>query len=210
MENQDLKATYNKIADSWHVDHQGDNWWQAGTDTFAGYLKPGQSVLDVGCGGGTKSRYLIDKGLKVTGVDFAENLLNIAKKEVPEATFKVMDINDLDKLEGSFDGIFMQAVLLHIPKKDAAGILRKAVQKLNSGGYLYIAVKEKIPGGLDEEIKTDNDYGYEYQRFFSYFSLEDFQEYFKNISLEMVYKDVMPPSRTARKSNWLQVIGQKV
>jgi 2-polyprenyl-3-methyl-5-hydroxy-6-metoxy-1,4-benzoquinol methylase len=209
MDTDKLKDTYNKIAESWHKDHESDNWWQAGTDVFISYLKEGARVLDVGCAGGTKSKYLSDRGLKVVGVDFSENLIAIAKKEVPEAQFQVMDIHDVDKLQGSFDGIFMQAVLLHIPRKEIQGILQKAVAKLNAGGYVYIAVKEKIEGGVEEEVKIDNDYGYEYERFFSYFSLDDFKEYFKNVGLELVYKDVMPPNRTARKSNWMQVIGKK-
>lgn len=204
-----LKETYNKIAESWHKDHSTDDWWHESTNKFVSLLKPGNSVLDIGCGGGTKSKYLINKGLKVLGIDFSENLLEIAKREVPEGKFIVMDLHDIDKLEESFDGIFMQAVLLHIPKKEVEGILKKAVQKLNPEGYLYIAVKEKIEGGADEEMKVDNDYGYEYERFFSYFTLSDFETYFKNVGLEMIYKVVKPPSKTARKSSWMQVIGKK-
>src|SRR3989344_2417043 len=188
-----LKDTYNKIAELWHKDHSSDDWWVGGTDAFVSYLKTGCNVLDVGCGGGTKSKYLIGKGLNVIGIDFSENLLSIAKRECPQGRFLVMDINNIDALEEKFDGI-----------------LKKAVSKLNDGGYLYIAVKEKIEGGIDEETKTDNDYGYEYERFFSYFSLDDFKKYFKKIGLEMVYENVMPPSRTTRQSNWMQVIGKKL
>ncbi|MDO8529950.1 MAG: class I SAM-dependent methyltransferase [bacterium] len=209
MENKKLKETYNKIAESWHKDHQTDNWWQEGTDKFVSLLKEGSSVLDVGCGGGTKTKYLINRGLKVLGVDFSENLIEIAKREALGGKYLVMDINNIDTLEENFDGVFMQAVLLHIPKKEAEGIIKKAVQKLNAGGYLYIAVKEKIEGGVDEETKVDNDYGYEYERFFSYFTLDEFKEYFRNAGLEMVYENVMPPSRTTRKSKWMQVIGKK-
>lgn len=204
-----LKDTYDKIADSWHKDHQTDDWWQEATNIFISYLKPGATVLDVGCGGGTKSRYLLGKGLKVLGIDFSKNLINIATKEVPEAKFLVMDINDIDKLKENFDGIFMQAVLLHVPKKEVEGILHKAAQKLNPRGYLYIAVKEKIPGAADEEVKMDNEYGYEYERFFSYFTLDEFKEDFKNVGLEIIYRDVKPPSRTGRRSNWMQVIAKK-
>ena len=35
------------------------------------------------------------------------------------------------------------------------------------------------------------------------------RRFIKNVGLEMVYENVMPPSRTARKSNWMQVIGKK-
>ena len=159
--------------------------------------------------GGTKSKYLIAKGLKITGIDFSENLIEIAKRENPGGNFLVMDVHDIDKMNETFDGIFMQAVLLHIPKNEAEEIVKKAVQKLNPGGLLYVAVKEKIEGGPDEEVKKDDDYGYEYERFFSYFTLEDFQAYFNNVGLEMIYKDVKPPSRTSRQSNWMQLIGKK-
>lgn len=204
-----LKETYNKIAEAWHKDHQPDSWWQEGTDVFTSKLSKGSTVLDVGCAGGIKSAYLIKKGLKLTGIDFSEDFIQIAKKEVPEGKFLVMDIHDIDKLEGSFDGIFMQAVLLHIPKKEVGGILAKAVQKLNPGGCLYVAVKEKVEGGVDEETKLDSDYGYEYERFFSYFTFSEIEEWFKELNLEIIFKDVKPPSRTGRKSNWVQAIGKK-
>ena len=205
-----LKDTYNKIAEDWHEDHKADTWSIEATDKFSSFIKKGGSILDIGCAGGLKSKYLVDRGFKVLGIDFSENLIEIAKREVPEAKFLVMDVNNIDALEETFDGIFMQAVLLHIPKKDAGVIIKKAVGKLNTGGYLYVAVKEKIEGGVDEEIKTDDDYGYTYKRFFSYFSAEELKEYFRNAGLEIVYENVMHPSRTARKSNWMQIIGKKI
>lgn len=73
----------------------------------------------------------------------------------------------------------MQAVLLHIPKNEVQIVLQKAVNILQVGGYLYIAVKEKMEGGMDEEVKKENDYGYDYERFFSYFTLSDFNCYFE-------------------------------
>jgi 2-polyprenyl-3-methyl-5-hydroxy-6-metoxy-1,4-benzoquinol methylase len=147
LNNKKLKSTYNTIAKEWHESHKSDDWWQEGTDKFISYLEKDASILDVGCGGGTKSRYLTDKGFNVVGIDFSENMINIASAEVPKAKFQVLDVNDIDKLDENFEGIFMQAVLLHIPKKEVDEVLRKAVSKLNPGGYLYIAVKEKIEGG---------------------------------------------------------------
>ena len=197
----DLKETYNKIAENWHKDHAGDNWWVKGTDEFISFFKKGDLILDVGCGAGTKAKYLIEKGLKVVGIDFSVKMVELSKKEVPEAEFFTLDLSQTDKLNYTFDGILMQAVLLHIPKKNVEVRLKMILEKLKPGGYLYIAVKEKVPGGIDEEIKVDDDYGYTYERFFSYFRLEDFMGYFKNLGIEMVYKDVIPPSRSARKAN---------
>ncbi len=204
-----LKETYNKIAKEWHKDHQPDDWWVKGTNVFINFLKNGELVLDVGCAGGTKSKYLINKGLRVVGIDISESMIDIAKKEVPQGKFRVMDLSAVGSLEETFDGIFMQAVLLHIPKKDAPLILEKMVSKLKNGGYLYLAVKEKLPNGIDEETKVDNDYGYDYERFFSYYTAEELQGYLKGLGLKIMFTESNPPSRSSRQSNWIQVIAKK-
>ena len=85
-----LKDTYNTIAEEWDRQHQSDDWWVAGTDKFVSFLKPGNFVLDVGCGVGTKSKYLSEKGLRVVGIDFAEKFVEIAREKVPETKFLVV------------------------------------------------------------------------------------------------------------------------
>jgi hypothetical protein len=111
----------------------------------------------------------------------------------------------VDKLEYLFDGIFMQAVLLHIPKKEVADDLRKVTEKLKKGGYLYIAVKEKKPHGEEEEIKIESDYSYSYERFFSYFTVDEIELYLHNLGLEIVFSKVDSSGNT----NWIQVIARK-
>ena len=82
-----LKSTYNHIAEDWHKDHKEDTWWVEGTDKFVSFLKYNSLVLDVGCGAGVKSNYLINKGLKIVGLDFSEKMIEIAKREVPKVGF---------------------------------------------------------------------------------------------------------------------------
>lgn len=201
----DLKATYNRIAKDWTKDHRDDTWWVEGTDKFVSYLNVGDTVLDVGCGAGTKSKYLAGKGLQVTGIDFSEEMIKLASQQVPTGKFFVMDIKDLSGLKNIFSGILAQAVLLHIPKKEVRHVLEQLKDKLNQGGYLYIAVKELKPGGKEEEIVVKNDYGYEYAMFFSYFTLDEIKEHLKNLQMEILYED----SVRAGKTKWLQVIARK-
>jgi len=202
---EDLKSTYNKIAEDWAKDHAVDTWWILGTNKFCSIIKLKSSILDVGCGGGFKTKYLTDKGFKVVGTDFSEKMIECAKKKYPSLDFDVLDLYDLDKYKKNFDAIFAQAVLLHVPKKRMIEVLEKMKNKLNDGGFLYLAVKEKRDGKPDEEIKKENDYGYEYERFFSYFSLSELEDYLKKLNMELIWKDIANSGRT----NWIQIVAKK-
>ena len=201
----DLKDTYNKIAKDWFRGHQDDTWWIEGTNTFISLLKKDSIVLDVGCGAGIKSKYLLDKGLRVVGIDFSEKMIELAQREVPAATYRVADIRDLSNLNGLFDGILAQAVLLHIPKANIPVALVDLRGKLKDGGYLYIAVKEKKPDQDEEEMVIEKDYGYPYERFFSYFTLPEIKKHVDDVKMRLCYEDVTRSGHT----NWIQVIAKK-
>ena len=202
-----LKETYNRIAENWHLDHSSDDWWKEGTNAFIALLPPQSSILDVGCGSGVKSKYLIDHECKVTGIDISDKLLEIAKRTVPEGEFRELSMTDLDSLAETFDGVFAQASLLHIPKKDAGGVVKKMAERLLPGGFLYIAVKEKRDDKPDEEIVTEHDYGYDYERFFSYFTIAEIEQYMTNAGLQII-TSLRNPSPSG-KTVWLQIIGKK-
>lgn len=200
-----LKDTYNKIAEDWNRDHHDDTWWHEGTKKFISFLDHGDQVLDVGCGAGHKTKYLVEHGLKAIGTDLSEKMLGIAKREVPEVNFIVQDMRDTNQLKRQFDGIFAQACLLHIPKKEAQIVIEAILTKLKSGGYFYIAVKELKSGSKEEEILEENDYGYKYERFFSYYTLDEVKNYFTKLKMKIVFEDVTNSGHT----NWVQVIAKK-
>lgn len=47
------------------------------------------TVVNLGCGSGIEARLLCDVGYEVVGIDISEPLINIARKRVPEATFRI-------------------------------------------------------------------------------------------------------------------------
>ena len=201
----DLKSTYNRIAKDWLEDHQDDTWWIGGTDKYLSYLKPHASILDVGCGQGVKTEYLIKKGFRVTGIDFSREMIKLAKQLAPSGKFFIKDIKQPLGFDVLFDGVFAQAVLLHIPKNEVLGVLKNITRPLKTGGYLYVTVKKLRPGNKDEEIVKENDYGYEYERFFSYFTLDELKSYITKIGLRLVFDDTISSGDT----NWIQIVAKK-
>src|SRR3990167_10455696 len=152
-----LKETYNKIAKDWMEDHHGDTWWIEGTDKFLSYIAPNLSLLDVGCGAGEKSKYLVKRGFNVTGIDFSNEMINLAKEQVPTGRFILKDILKPLELDELFDGVFAKAVLLHIPKNQLNDVLTNITEPLIPGGYFFVMVKEIKPGQAEEEIRKEDD-----------------------------------------------------
>jgi SAM-dependent methyltransferase len=71
-------------------------------------LRPGERVLDVGCGPGRHARALAERGVEVVGVDLSDRFVALAREGAPPgATFHVADARSL-----TFDGEFDAAICL--------------------------------------------------------------------------------------------------
>jgi trans-aconitate methyltransferase len=93
--------------------------------------KPGERILDLGCGTGHLASQIAASGATVVGVDRSPEMIQQAREKHPNLQFDVMDARDIAFLE-PFDAIFSNATLHWItePEKVVAGI----VKSLKPGG----------------------------------------------------------------------------
>lgn len=72
-------------------------------------LRPGDRVLDVGCGPGRHAHALAERGVVVHGIDISERFVEIASAHAPEgASFERLDARalvDTERLHGCFDAV---------------------------------------------------------------------------------------------------------
>lgn len=61
------------------------------------HAKPGQRVLEIGCGWGGFAEMAVQRGLQLTGLTLSPAQLEWAQKRVPEADLRLQDYRDLDE-----------------------------------------------------------------------------------------------------------------
>ena len=135
---QQNKENYNKIAREFSGTRGGP--WKDLAILFE-YITPNDKVLDLGCGNGRLYSAIKDKKAQYVGADNSEELISIAQKNYPEASFQVADALKLPFKDSSFDKIYAIAVLHHIPSKELRRqFLQEAKRVLKPDGLLIITV----------------------------------------------------------------------
>ncbi|MFK7880008.1 class I SAM-dependent methyltransferase [Roseobacter sp.] len=107
---------------------------------FAACLPVGGQVLDLGCGAGEPiARWFIAEGFRVTGVDFAAAMLDIARTRWPNGDWRQADMRNFD-LEERFDGIVAWNSFFHLTQQEQQGCIARMAAHLNAGGTLLTTV----------------------------------------------------------------------
>lgn len=97
-------------------------------------------VLDFGCGIGIPfDRWLVEHGCKVTGIDISQKHINMAKKNVPKATFIRGDFSKINFKE-KFDAIISFYAIFHIPRKEHKDLFLKMHNLLNVNGVILVTL----------------------------------------------------------------------
>jgi SAM-dependent methyltransferase len=105
------------------------------------YLKPGMSVLDIGCGPGTITADLAARVAPgpVTAVDQSGNVLDVARAEVQQrnlsnVSFATADVHKLEFPDDAFDIVHAHQVLQHVA--DPVQALREMRRVCVPGGIV--------------------------------------------------------------------------
>ncbi|WP_049571592.1 class I SAM-dependent methyltransferase [Nocardiopsis sp. SBT366] len=106
-------------------------------------LPPNAQILDLGSGTGLPTaRQLVSSGAQVTGFEISEEMIALARQNVPEATFRRADIVDLDPVECSYDAIVAFFSLLCLPKERIPQALGRVRASLVPGGLVCLSMVE--------------------------------------------------------------------
>jgi 2-polyprenyl-3-methyl-5-hydroxy-6-metoxy-1,4-benzoquinol methylase len=128
---------------SLHEGHAAQRFWHFNKQrTVARYLpaRPGQLVVDVGCGSGVVSDFLAQSGASVIGIDGNDAALTFARQTFRRENLRFeKGLVDRDfQLPRPADAIYCLEVIEHIYPAQAAEMLRVFHRRLAPGGHIYL------------------------------------------------------------------------
>lgn len=146
-----VKHSFDSIADVYAAEFRDElerkPYDRAVLEGFAANLPAGSAVLDLGCGAaGHIGRFVHDRGPSVTGVDFSEASIEVARRLNPDLSFVVADFRAMPFGDASVDGIVAFYCLIYGGDEDVLGALRECRRVLRRGGRLLAAVHGAIDG----------------------------------------------------------------
>jgi phosphatidylethanolamine/phosphatidyl-N-methylethanolamine N-methyltransferase len=129
-------------------------------------LEKGSKILFVGVGTGADLPYFINKGYKITAIDYSSEMLNVAKVKYQNdpITFLKMDAGQLEFNDESFDFIVASLVVSVVPDPNKS--LQEIVRVLKQDGSLIVfdkfipknkkvAMKQKVLRPIIKWLGTD-------------------------------------------------------
>jgi ubiquinone/menaquinone biosynthesis C-methylase UbiE len=117
-----------------------------------GLVSPGGTVLDLGCGTGQlATAYLVERGLRVTGVDISVSSVAAARRAVPGAQFMAADMAELELPGESLDLVTAFYSIIHLPRDLHAGLFAAISRWMRPGGVLVASLATRASENVAQD-----------------------------------------------------------
>ena len=202
----EIQEFYNDIAEEF-----AEGWYENDSllpvlKQFVSLLPLSPKILDLGCGAGYESMRLKILGADVTGIDYSEEPIKIARQKNPDCRFEIMDFREMDASIGCFDGIVAIASFIHIPDDELILVFQNIRRVLKESGYVLIAVIEGQ--GLSDERSFIEHNGKQYKRYFYLHDKDNLTNAARSAGLNFCQTVELPEEHS--KHGWKGFIYQSV
>jgi SAM-dependent methyltransferase len=146
MDNFDLSVQrFDEFAAEYASRFDNVNGYLEHLSHFCDLIKPDKpSFLELACGPGNVTRFLCNQfpDSRIIGIDLAPGMIEIARKQLPDVDFRVMDVRDIPTIPETFDAVMCSFCLPFLSKTDAAKLIADCADRLNQGGVIYLSTME--------------------------------------------------------------------
>lgn len=140
-------------------------------DKFCKLLNQNSTVLEIGCGPGNITKYILSKrpDLKIDGIDVAPNMIALAKENNPTAHFEVMDCRNINTISQKYDAVIGGFCMPYLSDNDCEKLIHDSSNLLNNKGIFYFSIIEGDYQQSGYEVSSngkDKIFVYYYSEFF--------------------------------------------
>lgn len=162
-------------------------------DTFSAYLPQEATVLELACGPGNITKYLLNKrpDLRILGTDIAPNMLELATSNNPTVTFELMDCRNITNTN-TFTAIMCGFCLPYLSETETEKLLSDCYKLLEPNGILYLSTMEEN-AYHSSGIKTNSHGDQTYMHYHRAAFLEDVLLK-HNFMISRVFREITPAS----------------
>ncbi|MGA3303310.1 MAG: class I SAM-dependent methyltransferase [Methylovirgula sp.] len=190
-----------------HYERNADTFWEGTRDhdvsqnraALLGAIvgEPPLILLDFGCGPGRDLKQFSECGHQAIGLDGAESFVAMARAHSGCEVWH-QDFLRLDLPTAFFDGVFANASLFHVPRRDLPRVLGELYAAMKPGGVLFAS----NPRGNNEE-------GWNGDRYGAYYDLEAWRRYMTDPGFMELAHYYRPDGLPREKQPWLASIWRK-
>jgi SAM-dependent methyltransferase len=189
-----------------HYDANADAFWEGTRDhdvtqnigaLLAALPSGRRRILDFGCGPGRDLAAFTALGHETVGLDGALRFVEMARRHTGCEVWH-QDFLALDLPAASFDGVFANASLFHVPAQELPRVLGELRAALRTAGALFAS----NPHGRNEEGWNGGRYG-------AYLSPERWCDVVTRAGFTEVRRYYRPPGRPRARQPWLATVWRK-
>jgi ubiquinone/menaquinone biosynthesis C-methylase UbiE len=158
-------------------------------------------VLDAGCGSGYPVTRFLAESFQVTGVDFSDVQLRLAKVSLPDSAFVSADIARMPFKNDVFDALCSYYAIIHVPRHEHSKLLLDFNRILKTDGLALLCLGA---GDLSE----DNSDWLGTEMFWSHYNMQTNLEMVKDSGFSVVWSRVVKDPVDVRSAH-LFLLGQK-
>ncbi len=187
-----------------HYENRADDFWEGTrghdvTQNIDALLQsvegePPYAILDFGCGPGRDLKAFAERGHRAVGLEGAARFAEMARQYSDSEVWH-QDFLKLDLPPETFDGVFANASLFHVPTQELPRVLMQLRATLKTRGVLFAS-----------NPRGDNTEGWNRGRYGAYHDLENWRGFMIAAGFNEIAHYYRPPGLPLEQQPWLASI----
>jgi SAM-dependent methyltransferase len=199
-----VKTGYDRIASEYLAARTRSPGQMRLLDDLAGRLPENAVILDAGCGAGLPVTQILSTRFEVTGVDFSETQIELARTNVPNVRFICQDMTRLDFQDGTFDAICSYYAIIHIPREEHRMLIASFYRMLKAGGFALLCLgAENLLNDIDEDF-------FGTRMYWSHYDKDTYLEMLRQTGFFILWSEIVPDETCAGGSHLFVLVRKQL